>query len=252
MDNYSCSFQDVLEKVSRGLMVRTDSRLVRPGDVFVAIPGTATDGANFIQEAAAAGARYIVSSTPNNTVRGQGVHIIVHPDTPTALGELAKAYFKTDHHRLKIIGITGTNGKSTSTFILEHLLAETGLKIGMLGTVLYRWPGFTLNSTMTTPDCWTLHELIANMAKSDVDVVVMEVSSHAIHQKRIAGLSFDIAVLTNITQDHLDYHETMEQYRQTKATLFRSFPFENKLNIFNYDDLDGRKKYRKRNPCHDV
>ena len=122
----------------------------------------------------------------------------------------------------------------------------------MLGTVLYRWPGFTLNSTMTTPDCWTLHELIANMAKSDVDVVVMEVSSHAIHQKRIAGLSFDIAVLTNITQDHLDYHETMEQYRQTKATLFRSFPFENKLNIFNYDDLDGRKKYRKRNPCHDV
>ena len=111
----------------------------------------------------------------------------------------------------------------------------------MLGTVNYRWPGFMMDAPLTTPDCWMIHELLYNMKKADVDVAIMEVSSHALDQYRVAGLDFDAAVFTNLTQDHLDYHGTMEQYFQAKAMLFKEYPRTGKAGILNYNDPYGRR-----------
>jgi UDP-N-acetylmuramoyl-L-alanyl-D-glutamate--2,6-diaminopimelate ligase len=246
-----CELKDL---VSRGLMVRTDSRLVRPGEVFVALRGASVNGEDFIPAALANGAKFIVTSTPvpgspvagehGRAIEAGDVRVLLRPDVPAALGELAAAHFGTTKHRLKLVGITGTNGKTTTAFILEHLLSAAGLKVGLLGTVVYRWPGFSLDATLTTPDCWTLHELIANMAGSDVDVVVMETSSHSIDQNRIAGLEYDVAVLTNVTQDHLDYHGDMETYFRAKARLFREVPHTDKACVVNFDDPYGARLVR--------
>ncbi len=233
------SWQKLIDKVGRGLMVRTDSRLVRKGEVFVAIKGASLNGADFIPVALKRGAKYIVTSEPGLVSASRSVQVILCQDVPAALGELAASHFKTAEHQLKLVGITGTNGKTTTAFILEHLLAAAGLKVGIMGTVFYRWPGFSLDATLTTPNCWTLHELIANMAASNVGVVIMEASSHALAQQRMAGLSFDTAMLTNVTQDHLDYHGNMEAYFRAKAELFRTLPSADKMCVLNYDDPYG-------------
>ncbi len=239
--NQARSWQKLIDKVGRGLMVRTDSRLVRKGEVFVAMKGANVNGADFIPLALEQGAKYIITSEPGLVPANKNVQVISRQDTPIALGELAAAHFKTAKHQLKLVGITGTNGKTTTAFILEHLLAAAGLKVGIMGTVFYRWPGFSLDATLTTPGCWTLHELIANMSGSDVDVVIMEASSHALDQQRMAGLSFDTAVLTNVTQDHLDYHGDMEAYFRAKAGLFRTLPSTDKTCVLNYDDSYGAR-----------
>ena len=232
----------LLDKVAEGLMVRTDSRLVQPGEVFVALPGTAVHGAQFIADALARGAGYVVTDQAASDlpaeVRGR---YQFHADPAQALGCLATAFFKTDSLQLKLVGITGTNGKTTVSYLLEHLLTSAGLKVGLLGTVAYRWPGFSLDAKLTTPDCWTLHELIANMDKSEVDVTVMEVSSHALSQQRVAGLKYDVALFTNLTQDHLDYHQDMEAYFQAKARLFRECGKEGLARVVNLDDPHGMR-----------
>lgn len=235
------AWAELLELVSKGLRVRTDSRKILPGEVFVALPGSKVDGTDFIPAALNAGARYVVAERDGGWTGNGEAELLVRPDAAEALGELARAHFHADEQHLKLVGITGTNGKTTTAFIVEHLLAAAGLKAGLLGTVAYRWPGFSLDATLTTPDCWTLHELIGNMARSDVDAVVMEASSHAIEQKRIAGLEYDVAVLTNVTQDHLDYHKDMESYFNAKAGLFRSRPKAEKVWVLNYDDPYGRR-----------
>lgn len=241
MNEPNIAWKKLLDKVSRGLMVRTDSRMVRQGEVFVAMPGANVDGAAFIPAALKNGAKFIVAAEGTRIDSAGDVRVLLRPDVPAALGQLANAFFKTDEHSLKLVGITGTNGKTTTAFVLEHLLVKAGLKVGVMGTIFYRWPGFSLDATLTTPDCWTLHELLANMADADVDVVVMEASSHSIHQQRIAGLSFDVAVLTNVTQDHLDYHGDMENYFRAKAELFRTVPSGTKTCIVNYDDPYGAR-----------
>jgi len=239
--NDQTAWNEVLAAVAGGLRVRTDSRRVQPGEVFVALPGSNVDGARFIPAALEQGAKYIVTQQQGPWTEGTDARLLVRPDAAEALGQLARAHFHADEQHLKLVGITGTNGKTTTAFIIEHLLAAVGLKAGLLGTVAYRWPGFSLDATLTTPDCWTLHELICNMARSDVDAVVMEASSHAIQQKRIAGLEFDVAVLTNVTQDHLDYHGDMEHYFNAKAELFRSQPRKDKVWVLDYDDPYGRR-----------
>ncbi|WP_022661323.1 UDP-N-acetylmuramoyl-L-alanyl-D-glutamate--2,6-diaminopimelate ligase [Paucidesulfovibrio longus] len=235
------AWSELLEAVARGLRVRTDSRKVLPGEVFVALPGSKVDGTDFIRAALERGAKYIVTQRDGQWTRGLDAALLVRPDAAEALGELARAHFHADGQHLKLVAITGTNGKTTTAFIIEHLLAAVGLKAGLMGTVAYRWPGFSLDATLTTPDCWTLHELISNMARSDVDAVVMEASSHAIEQRRVAGLHFDVAVLTNVTQDHLDYHGDMESYFNAKAELFRARPKTDKTWVLNHDDPYGRR-----------
>lgn len=235
------AWSELLAAVAKGLRVRTDSRKVLPGEVFAALSGSKVNGTDFIPAALERGAQYIVTQQNGSWTDGHDAELLVRPDVAEALGELARAHFHADEQRLKLVGITGTNGKTTTAFIIEHLLSSVGLKTGLMGTVAYRWPGFSLDATLTTPDCWTLHELICNMARSDVDAVVMEASSHAIEQKRIAGLQFDVAVLTNVTQDHLDYHGDMESYFNAKAALFRERPKSDKAWVLNYDDPYGRR-----------
>ncbi|CCO22496.1 UDP-N-acetylmuramoyl-L-alanyl-D-glutamate--2,6-diaminopimelate ligase [Maridesulfovibrio hydrothermalis] len=228
----------LLAKVGEGLMVRTDSREVCDGDVFVAISGPLLDGTDFIPKALENGASYIVCA---NEVDTKSAELIIHDSPHEALGELATAYFKTDQNKIKLIGITGTNGKTTVAYLIEQLLSCAGMKVGVLGTVSYRWPGYEQEAPLTTPGCWKIHELLAEMSKAKVDVAVMEVSSHALDQKRVAGLKFDAAVITNVTQDHLDYHGDMETYFKAKCMLFKHYPNALKRGIINFDDPYGRR-----------
>ncbi|MFK4766051.1 UDP-N-acetylmuramoyl-L-alanyl-D-glutamate--2,6-diaminopimelate ligase [Desulfobaculum sp. SPO524] len=230
----------LVQAVSDGLMVRSDSRQVNPGEVFVAAPGASVDGAAFIPSALERGAKWIVARPGTTLPDGADATLVEHEEPRKALGELAAAYFKTAEHGQTVIGITGTNGKTTVTYMLEHVLAAAGRKVGVIGTVNYRWPGFALDAAMTTPDCWQLHEIMANMAAAGVDTVIMEVSSHALDQDRVAGLGYDVAVLTNVTQDHLDYHKTMDAYFNAKARLFTDVPKAGKTTVINVDDPYGR------------
>lgn len=238
-------FKKLLQLSADKTNVRTDSRKVESGDIFVAIPGPKLDGADFIPQAVQNGAAYILTCADVTDCPAEVIH---HPDPAQALGDLARAYFKTGDHKLKIVGITGTNGKTTVSYLIEHLLSSSGMKVGVLGTVAYRWPGFKIDAPLTTPDCWTLHEYMAKMEADGVDVAVMEVSSHALHQNRAAGLEFDCAVLTNVTQDHLDYHGDMESYFQAKSLLFKSCPKEGKQAVINYDDSYGRRLLEEYSP----
>ncbi|WP_432737954.1 UDP-N-acetylmuramoyl-L-alanyl-D-glutamate--2,6-diaminopimelate ligase [Maridesulfovibrio sp. FT414] len=228
----------LLARVGAGLMVRTDSRTVQEGDVFVAISGPLRDGAEFVPQALEKGASCIVCASETETGKAD---LIVHPDPREALGELATAYFKTSENKVRLVGITGTNGKTTVSYLIERLLTSAGKKVGVIGTVSYRWPGFEQEAPLTTPGCWQLHELLAQMNQSGVDVAVMEVSSHALDQKRVAGLNFDAAVITNVTQDHLDYHGDMETYFKAKCLLFNHYPSALKRGIINFDDPYGRR-----------
>jgi len=238
-------FQALLKKAKKGLVVHTDSRMVQPGDCFVAMPGTAVRGLDFIPNALDNGAKYVVAPESARDlvapVAEKRAMVIYHENPAIALGELARAHFQVMDHDLKLVGITGTNGKTTTSYIIEHLLASAGLKVGVLGTVNYRWPGFEMAAPLTTPDCWMIHELLYNMKKADVDVAIMEVSSHALDQYRVAGLDFDAGVLTNVTQDHLDYHGDMETYFRAKSKLFKDYPRPRKANIVNYNDPYGRR-----------
>lgn len=239
------NFAQLAKLVRKGLPVHTDSRNVKEGDCFVAMPGTTVRGIDFIPMALYNGASCIVAAEADRDVIGPEVEdkaaVCYVPDTADALGELAAEAFGTNDIQMKTVGITGTNGKTTTSYIVEHLLSASGLIPGVLGTVSYRWPGFSVDAKLTTPDCWAIHELMANMGQADVDAVVMEVSSHALEQKRVAGIDFDVAVFTNLTQDHLDYHGSMERYFESKAKLFTEYPAEGKCCVINHDDHYGRR-----------
>lgn len=171
--------------------------------------------------------------------------IVICGDTRAALGQLAAAYYDTDTHCPAILGITGTNGKTTETYLLEHIFMAAGKATGILGTVEYRWGKNHVPSALTTPGCLELHEIFAQMAADDTHLVCMEVSSHAIDQQRIAGINFSGALFTNLTQDHLDYHADLQEYFDTKARLFRpvikgGLPFDQKVGACNADDMWSR------------
>lgn len=237
-------FKTLLKKVKKGLMVRTDSRDVQDGECFVTMPGTSVRGIDYIPNALDNGAKYIVAPESARAevapVAEERAHVVYHDNPAVALGDLARAYFQLMDSDLKLVGITGTNGKTTTTYIIEHILQAAGLKVGVLGTVNYRWPGFQMDASLTTPGCWMIHELIYNMKKADVDVVLMEVSSHALEQYRVAGLDFNTGVFTNLTQDHLDYHGSMDAYFRAKAKLFQDYPNDDKAAVLNYNDPYGR------------
>ncbi|WP_456324973.1 UDP-N-acetylmuramoyl-L-alanyl-D-glutamate--2,6-diaminopimelate ligase [Desulfonauticus submarinus] len=216
------SWPEIINLAKNGKRVVADSRKVKKGDIFVAIPGVRIDGSVFALEALEKGASYIVSKN-KKVLKRVGNKGIYHPNPSLALGELAKAYYFPRGQKLRLIGITGTNGKTTVCFFLEHLLKKAGFKVGIIGTVLVRWPGQEQKSFMTTPDCLTLYQLLAEMEKSGVEIVCMEVSSHALSQDRIAGLEFEIGVFTNLTQDHLDYHNDMQDYFKAKSKLFQQY-----------------------------
>ncbi len=204
-----------------------DSRRVTKHSIFVCIVGTAMDGHNFAKSAYENGASAIFCEKD----LGLDNQIIVE-DTKSVYATLCAAYFGNPSKKMKLIGVTGTSGKTSVTYILKNLLESQGKKVGLIGTIQNIIDKDVLPAKNTTPDAYELQSLLSLMQKAGCEYVVMEVSSHALEQKRVFGLEFECAIFTNLTQDHLDYHITIENYLQAKLKLFKM----TKLAIVNIDD----------------
>lgn len=218
----------------------THSAQASPGALFVAVAGTRADGHAFLQDAYRAGVRAFVTQKP---FRMPGVSNLVVKDTHAALAALAARFYGSPSERLKLIGITGTNGKTTTAFLIESILKQAGIQTGLISTVVYRWGGCRRDADRTTPDHVGLQALLRDMVDGGAEYAVMEVSSHGLHQRRVDGCSFDVAIFTNLTPEHLDYHETMEEYFRSKERLFTELlPASKKpktVSIINRDDPYG-------------
>ena len=192
-----------------------DSRKVQRRDCFVAIRGSGTDGHRFIELAIGNGASVIVleqdSALSDYYFLHSGVVKVVVPDSRKALAVMSANYYNHPSRGLTMVGVTGTNGKTTTTHLIKAILEAAGQRVGLLGTIEYRIGDEVIPATHTTPESLELNELLSRMAKFGCQSVSMEVSSHALHQSRVYGLDFDAAVFTNLTLDHLDYHGTMEE-----------------------------------------
>ena len=196
-----------------------DSRQVVAGDCFVAVRGLRADGHRFIPQAVERGARAVVAEAPD-PLPGEAVGRILVPDTRRALPWLADAYYGHPSRALAVVGITGTNGKTTTSYLCEALLQARGLTTGVIGTIQYVVRGQARDAHQTTPEAIELQGLLAEMVTAGVGGVAMEVSSHALALHRVDGVEFDVAVFTNLTQDHLDFHGTMQGYAAAKRRLF--------------------------------
>ncbi len=220
--------------------VRDDSRLVRPGDLFVAVPGATEDGRRFIDEALHRGAAVILAEGPVRTDVGW----VSAPDARRALGIIAANRFASAA-ALELTGLTGTNGKTTTTYLVESMLMAAGRRPGVIGTVSNRFAGHEQTASLTTPGALALHALFAEMKAAHCTDAVLETSSHALAQGRLSGCRFKVAALTNVTQDHLDYHGTMENYSAAKAILFRELMAPGiGVSVLFADREDGRQMRR--------
>ena len=218
-----------------------DSRRVKAGDCFVAVPGLREDGRRFIPEALARGAQVVVAEGGDPLPGDKRGRILV-PSAREALGRLADAYFGHPSGTLLVVGITGTNGKTTTSYLVEALLKGMGMKTGVVGTIQYRVGDEARPAGQTTPEAVELQELLASMVESGVRGVAMEVSSHALALHRVDGIDFDVAVFTNLTQDHLDFHGTLMAYREAKKRLFALLAASRKPGstaVINADDPAG-------------
>jgi UDP-N-acetylmuramoyl-L-alanyl-D-glutamate--2,6-diaminopimelate ligase len=216
--------------------VRDDSRRVSAGDLFVAVPGSKVDGTKFVDDAIAKGAIAVVAESDDLTKRLAGkAALVVVPSARKALGLLAANRFGAAG-ALCLTAVTGTNGKTTTTYLVESMLAAGGRKPGVIGTVGYRFGGRQKEASLTTPGALELHALLAEMKQSGATDVVMEASSIALEQDRLAGCRYRVAALTNVTQDHLDYHGTMERYFTAKTILFRGLMSPSGVSVFFADD----------------
>ncbi|HEX7787790.1 MAG TPA: UDP-N-acetylmuramoyl-L-alanyl-D-glutamate--2,6-diaminopimelate ligase [Methylomirabilota bacterium] len=218
-----------------------DSRRVRAGELFVAIPGFKQDGRRFAADALGRGATVVVAEGAD-PLPGSAVARVLVPSTRQALARLADAYHGHPSERLTVIGITGTNGKTTTSLLVEALLAAGGRPTGVIGTIEYRVGAQVESAGQTTPEALELQGLLARMVQAHVGGVAMEVSSHALALHRVDGIEFDVAVFTNLTQDHLDFHRTLEAYRDAKARLFSVLAAGGKTRrtaVVNIDDPAG-------------
>ncbi len=196
-----------------------DSRKVSPGSLFVALAGQTSDGHDYIPAAVEAGAAAILGEKPAPE-DWTGIPYIHCPEARMLLGPVAALVYGSPTAELKVIGITGTNGKTTLTYLLESILREAGWHPGVVGTISYRWAGTEHAAPHTTPEASDLQRILAQMRREGVTHVIMEVSSHGLHRGRLEGCLFDVGVFTNLTQDHLDYHGTLEDYFAAKKLLF--------------------------------
>jgi UDP-N-acetylmuramoyl-L-alanyl-D-glutamate--2,6-diaminopimelate ligase len=218
-----------------------DSRRVKPGDAFIAILGETSDGNMFIDKAIAAGAVAIVSDSASETPR-EGVAWAQVPHGRRALARLSANFCKRPGERLTLTAITGTNGKSTTAFLLEAILRAANRKSALIGTIEYHVAGKTLPAPHTTPEALDLNRILAEALGNGATEAVMEVSSHALAQQRVHGIPFDVAVFTNLTRDHLDYHHTMEEYFGAKRILFEGCGTDPpRVAVLNAEDEYGQK-----------
>ena len=217
--------------------VDIDSRRVEPGHLFVAIKGTQTDGHAFMDKAASLGAAAILCETmPDNMA--EGVTYVKVASTEDAVGSVATIFYGEPSKKLKLVGVTGTNGKTTIATLLYDMFRKLGHRCGLLSTVCNYIEGEAVPASHTTPDPIELNRLLAKMAEAGCEYVFMECSSHAIAQKRIGGLKYAGGIFTNLTRDHLDYHKTFENYRDAKKAFFDSLP-KDAFAITNADDKNG-------------
>ncbi len=221
-----------------------DSRRVRANTLFVCIRGTRVDGNAFIPQAVKAGACAVMTEEDVNVP--EGVTVIKVPDLRLAMETAVPFFYDYPGKKMRMIGVTGTNGKTSSTYMLRSILRSAGYRVGVIGTIKIMIEDEELPIHNTTPDVIDLQETLARMYAAKIDYVVMEVSSHALAMNRVAGCEFDTAVFTNLTQDHLDFHKTMENYALAKAKLFDSLTAPNlvktgKTAVINADDEFGGK-----------
>ena len=217
--------------------IELDSRKCSAGTAFVAIRGTQADGHAYIPKAISLGANCIICETLPEDL-GQNVVYLVYENTGDIVGPLATTFYGNPTKRMKLVGVTGTNGKTTIATTLYNIIRRMGIKAGLCSTVCNYIDGEAVPTECTTPDPITLNRLLGQMADKGCEYAFMEVSSHAVDQKRIAGLTFTGGVFTNLTRDHLDYHKTFENYRNAKKGFFDILP-KDAFAITNSDDKNG-------------
>lgn len=221
--------------------VRYDSRQVQPGDAFVCIRGTRLDGHDFAGDAARRGAVLIVAERVPGPVADEVPTLLV-ADSRAALGQAAAALLGHPDRRLRLVGVTGTNGKTTTTYLTKAVLESAGHRVGLVGTIQHLVGDQVIGAERTTPEASDLQELFARMVQAGAGYAVTEVSSHAVVLKRIEAIEYDVGVFTNLTQDHLDFHGTMEAYRDAKAAFFAGLGpgvKGRKVAVINGDDPSG-------------
>ncbi|MBA3387135.1 MAG: UDP-N-acetylmuramoyl-L-alanyl-D-glutamate--2,6-diaminopimelate ligase [Chthoniobacterales bacterium] len=219
-----------------------DSRRVGKNSLFVALRGEKSDGHQFIEQAIERGASVIVAERTIQQPRATCVQV---NDSRIALADLARAFYEHPMRRLKMAGVTGTNGKTTTTFLIKHICEKAGIRCGLIGTVRYEIGERVLPALRTTPESLEVQQLLAQMVNAGCKAAAMEVSSHALTQERTRGLEWDVAVFTNLTQDHLDFHGTMERYFESKLKLFSDLSKQqvkkNPVAVVNIDDRHGER-----------
>ncbi|MDR1814620.1 MAG: UDP-N-acetylmuramoyl-L-alanyl-D-glutamate--2,6-diaminopimelate ligase [Tannerella sp.] len=217
--------------------VQSDSRKITEGSLFVAVRGVNVDGHDFIAKAVEQGAAAIICEHVPDEVAGKALFIPVK-DSADALGRLASAWYGNPSHEMRVVGVTGTNGKTTIATLLYDIFRKLGYKAGLLSTVCNYIDGEAVPTEHTTPDPLTIQQLMARMVEAGCGYCFMEVSSHAIDQKRISGIDFDGGIFTNLTRDHLDYHKTVDNYLKAKKKFFDDLP-ANAFALTNKDDKVG-------------
>jgi len=239
--------REIIGPVGRAVeSIAYDSRRVQKDGLFVALRGEKSDGHDFIGQAVEKGATVIVAERAEKHPRAT---CVVVENTRGALADLSTRFYNFPARKLKLTAVTGTNGKTTTTFLIKHICENAGMRCGLLGTVRYEIGERVLPAARTTPESLDLQELLAQIANAGCRAAAMEVSSHALAQERTCGIEWDVAVFTNLTQDHLDYHGTMENYFEAKAKLFKQLPLQRKkkkpVAIINIDDRYGQQLLEK-------
>jgi UDP-N-acetylmuramoyl-L-alanyl-D-glutamate--2,6-diaminopimelate ligase len=217
-----------------------DSRQAAPGSLFVAIRGSVADGHSFIDQAIDRGAVAIVAEKPGLVQRATHIQV---PDSRDALARLAATFYRHPSKQMRMIGVTGTNGKTTTTFLIKHLLEKAGQRTGLVGTVLYEIGERVLPAARTTPESLDLQSILAQCVDARCSNVVMEVSSHALELGRVDGINFRVAIFTNLTQDHLDFHLGMKEYFEAKTKLvagLKTGEGKGRTAVINVDDVYGQ------------
>ncbi len=224
--------------------IKSDSRAVREGDVFVAIRGVSTDGHQYIKTALEKGAHSVIGEVwPEEADNGSKPNVVLVPNSRRALALVSANFYSQPSRKLHVAGVTGTNGKTTVSYLLESIIRAASKRVGVIGSVDCRFAGHSESLGHTTPDAIVLQQKMAEMASAGVTHVVMEVSSHALDQERVTGVHFKVCGFTNLTQDHLDYHKSIETYFRAKARLFsevlRKSRARGRMAVVNIDDPRG-------------
>ena len=215
-----------------------DSRYVNKGTVFFAVKGLSSDGCDFIESAINSGACAVIYEPPYDLSNIEtSIPIIAVDDLKLEIANIVSRHYESSINEMSIIGVTGTNGKTTVSWLIHQGFKKIGYKSGYIGTLGYGLENLNLNE-LTTPSCMKLHKILSEFQNSGVEYVVMEISSHAIDQKRIEGINFNTVIFTNLSRDHIDYHGNMENYGETKAKLF--LERQSKIKIININDSFGR------------